>query len=184
MNITVYLGSSKGNHPCYEQFAKELGTYLAQNGHTLVYGGSCTGLMGILAETVLAQGVRVVGVETRFFVEKEMQQPGLSRLLITKTMAERKAKMLELGDVFLAFPGGVGTLEEISEVMAKQKLGLITKPFAFLDVNGFYQPLKAALQQMVQEGFLGEDWFQDVPFLSTLEQVAQFIAQAAPLVAE
>ena len=92
--------------------------------------------------------------------------------------------MLELGDVFLAFPGGVATLEEISEVMAKQKRGLITKPFAFLDVNGFYQPLKAALQQMVQEGFLGEDWFQDVPFLSTLEQVAQFIAQAAPLVAE
>lgn len=175
MKITVYLGANPGNRACYATYARDLGRWIGKNGHTLVYGGSRTGLMGQLADGVLETNGRVIGVEPRFFVEKELQHEGLNELIVTETMEQRKKKMLELGDVFLAFPGGIGTLEEISEVMSQNKLGFLPKPFAFLDFEGYYQPMKALLHQMAQEGFLWQDWADQVPFLPDLAAVEKFI---------
>lgn len=137
MNITVYLGANPGNRPEYARYAYELGQWIAGHGHTLIYGGSRTGLMGKLADGALEQGGRVIGVEPRFFMEKELQHQGLTELIVTENMAQRKKKMLELGDLFLAFPGGIGTLEEISEIMSLNKLDMVPKPFAFLDYEGY-----------------------------------------------
>lgn len=116
MNITVYLGANKGNDPIFENSIKELGNWIGVNHHTLIYGGSKTGLMGILAESILASKGKVIGVEVQFFMDEELQFEGLTELIVTKSMSERKNKMIELGDVFIAFPGGTGTLEEISEI--------------------------------------------------------------------
>ena len=180
MNITVYLGANEGKRPCYARYAYGLGRWIGLHGHTLVYGGSRTGLMGKLADGVLETGGRAIGVEPRFFVEKELQHEGLNELIVTETMDQRKKKMLELGDVFLAFPGGIGTLEEISEVMSQEKLGLLPKPFAFLDFEGYYQPLKAMLEKMVEEGFVWEDWAEKVPFLPDIPAVEKFILDTVP----
>lgn len=175
MNITVYLGANPGNRREYARYAYELGRWIAIHGHTLVYGGSRTGLMGNLADGALEQGGRVIGVEPRFFMEKELQHEGLTELIVTENMAQRKQKMLELGDVFLAFPGGIGTLEEISEVMSQAKLGFLPKPFAFLDFEGYYQPMKALLATMANEGFLWPEWAEKVPFLADMKAVEAFV---------
>ena len=118
MKLTVYLGANEGKDPALGQAVQELGRWIGESGHALVYGGSDNGLMGLLARSVLAAGGEVTGVEPQFFIDAGYQLEGLTRLIVTKDMAERKAKMIELGDAFLAFPGGTGTLEEITEVMS------------------------------------------------------------------
>ncbi len=180
MKITVYLGANPGNRPCYARYAYGLGQWIGKHGHTLVYGGSRTGLMGQLADGVLDAGSRVIGVEPRFFVEKELQHERIQELIVTETMAQRKQKMMELGDVFLAFPGGIGTLEEISEVMSQAKLGFLQKPFAFLDFEGYYQPLKVLLKKMAEEGFVWKEWTEKVPFLADIPAVEKFILDTLP----
>ncbi|MDO5598122.1 MULTISPECIES: TIGR00730 family Rossman fold protein [Acidaminococcus] len=180
MNITVYLGANPGNRDCYARYAYELGRWIGLHGHTLVYGGSRTGLMGKLADGALEAKGRVIGVEPRFFVERELQHEGISELIVTETMGQRKEKMLELGEVFLAFPGGVGTLEEISEVMSREKMGLLSKPFAFLDFEGYYQPLKVLLKTMADEGFVWKEWADKVPFLPDVQAIEKFILDTRP----
>ena len=128
MNITVYLGSSEGNDPELKRSVRQLGSWIGANGHTLVYGGSKSGLMGELAESVLEAGGEVIGVEPRFFVEMGLVYPAITQLITTETIAERKVKMAELGDAFIAFPGGTGTLEEISEIMSMSALGRLDAP--------------------------------------------------------
>ncbi|KIR03942.1 hypothetical protein P261_02757 [Lachnospiraceae bacterium TWA4] len=127
MNIAVYLGANKGNNPVYEQTVKDLGAWIGSNGHHLIYGGSQVGLMGSLAISVLEAGGCVTGVEPEFFIERDLQLDNLTELIITKDMQERKAKMIELTDFFIAFPGGTGTIEEISEVVSMGCLGLMDK---------------------------------------------------------
>lgn len=105
MKITVYLGASEGNDPALKTAVQELGRWIGQSGNALVYGGSRSGLMGLLADSVLAAGGQVTGVEPRFFVEQELQHNGLTELIVTENMAQRKAKMIELGDGFPAAPG-------------------------------------------------------------------------------
>ena len=122
MNITVYLGANKGIDSSLTMAVRKLGEWIGQSGNTLIYGGSRTGLMGEIAESVLMAGGRVIGVEPQFFVEAELQYDEITELIVTKDMTERKTKMIELGDAFIAFPGGTGTLEEIAEVMSKISL--------------------------------------------------------------
>lgn len=105
MKITVYLGANEGSDPALKQAVQELGSWIGQSGNALVYGGSRSGLMGTLAESVLAAGGEVTGVEPQFFVDRELQHDGLTQLIVTKDMTERKTKMIELGDAFIAFPG-------------------------------------------------------------------------------
>ena len=109
MKITVYLGANEGNDPSLKEAVKELGVWIGENGHTLVYGGSKTGLMGELAGSVLEAGGSVIGVEPQMFIEQDFQYEGLTELIVTKDIFERKVKMMELGEAFIAFPGGTGT---------------------------------------------------------------------------
>ncbi len=145
MNITVYLGANKGIDDTFSIAVRELGKWIGANGHTLIYGGSKTGLMGELAESVLMEGGRVTGVEPQFFVEAEVQYDEITELIVTKDMTERKTKMIELGDAFIAFPGGTGTLEEITEVMSKLSLNQLSAPCIFYNLNGYYDSIKEFL---------------------------------------
>jgi uncharacterized protein (TIGR00730 family) len=169
--ICVYCGSNAGNRPEYADQAKALGRLLAARGIELVYGGGKVGLMGIVADAVLAAGGRAVGVIPRQLVEKEVAHTGLTELHIVETMHQRKTRMFELADAFVALPGGFGTMEEIFEMLTWAQLGLHAYPCAFLNVNGFYAGLKANMDHMVAEGFVRAEqrnnvWFgDDIPAL-------------------
>lgn len=173
MNITVYLASSQGNRPLYRQAAAELGSWIGAQGHQLIYGGSSVGLMGVLADAVLSSGGTVIGVEPRFFVESALQHEGIQQLIVVETMAERKAKMMELGDVFVAFPGGSGTLEEISEIISHNSIGLISKPCILYNLDHFYDGLKLLLDHMVQEGFLPAANREKVRFARNITEIVE-----------
>ena len=153
-SICVYCGSSPGNDPAFVEAAREVGTLIAKRGLTLVYGGGNTGLMGVVADAVLAAGGRAVGVIPDHLVQKEVGHNGLTEQHVVATMHERKAKMAALANGFLALPGGVGTLEEIIEVFVWMQLGLHAKPCALLNINGYYDPLVKFLEQMVESRFL------------------------------
>src|SRR6516162_3971400 len=150
----VFCGSSFGARESYSAAATSLARQLVANGITIVYGGSKLGLMGKLADTALAAGGEVIGVMPRALVEKEASHPGLSDLRIVGSMHERKAKMAELSDAFIALPGGYGTFEEFCEVLTWTQLGLHRKPCAILNVEGYYDPLLALFDRAVVEGFV------------------------------
>ena len=149
MNITVYLGANEGNNPSLKRAVKELGTWIGKSGNALIYGGSKSGLMGALADSVLNAGGNVTGVEPQFFIENEFQHEGITKLIVTKDMSERKNKMIELGNAFIAFPGGTGTLEEITEIMSKVSLKQLNAPCIVYNLNGYYDSLKAMLKHMI-----------------------------------
>ena len=177
MNITVYLGANEGNDPALKAAVQELGTWIGQSGNALIYGGSRSGLMGILAESVLAAGGRVTGVEPRFFVEQELQHDGLTQLIITEDMTQRKAKMIELGDAFVAFPGGTGTLEEITEVMSKVSLRQLDAPCILYNLNGYYNSLKALLDEMIRKGLSSPQRQEGIYFADDLAQIRTLLEQ-------
>ena len=174
MNITVYLGALEGNDPMLAEAVRELGMWIGNSGNTLVYGGSKTGLMGMLAESTLSSGGNVIGVEPQFFIDKEFQYDGLTELIITKDMSERKNKMIEMGDVFIAFPGGTGTLEEIAEVMSKVSLKHLDAPCILYNLNGFYNDLKALLNHMIEMGLSSKKRQEGICFADSLEQIQHF----------
>lgn len=154
-SICVYCGSSPGNKPSYMEKAGKLGEILAGHGLILVYGGSKAGLMGKLADSVLAHGGRAIGVLPKAIQGKgEIAHPDLSELHIVKDMHERKAKMASLADAFIALPGGFGTLEEAMEMITWNQLGFQSKPIGFLNVDGYYDRLFDFLSVIEQEGFV------------------------------
>lgn len=155
-SVCVFCGANRGANPRYAAAAAVTGERLASLGIQLVYGGSRGGLMGSLADAALAAGGRVVGVIPRGLVDRELAHPDLSELLIVDTLHERKAKMAELADAFIALPGGLGTLEELAEVLSWAQLDLHTKPIGLLDVGGYFAALEAFLDHAVAEGFVAE----------------------------
>ncbi len=173
MNIVVYLGSNEGKNLLYKERVRELGGWIAREGHTLIYGGSRAGLMGQLAQAAQAEKGMVIGVEPEFFIRQGVVQLDLSELIVTETMAERKQKMIELGEAFLAFPGGIGTLEEISEVMTLTFLGKLSCPIIFYNVEGFYDRLREELDYMVEEGFLLRENLEKVHFVREMEEIQE-----------
>ena len=168
MNITVYLGSTEGKNPAFKQAVAELGNWIGTSGNSLVYGGSKTGLMGVLAKSVLDAGGAVTGVETQFFVDANVQYEGLTELIVLPDMAERKTKMIELGDAFIAFPGGTGTLEEITEIMSKLSLDQLDAPCILYNLNGYYNGLKELLENMIRMGLSSEEKQRGVYFAENL----------------
>ncbi|MEO6723580.1 MAG: TIGR00730 family Rossman fold protein [Ferruginibacter sp.] len=152
--ITVFCGSSLGNKPAFKNKAIELGKAMVQRKIDLVYGGARVGIMGVIADAVLQEGGKVIGVLPRFLQAKELAHDGLTELVLVDTMHERKTKMTELCDGVLALPGGFGTLEELFEMLTWAQLGLHKKPVALLNIGGFYDSLNALTQTMVDYGFL------------------------------
>lgn len=153
-NICVFCGSSPGSRPSYTEVARKLGEHLASQGITLVYGGARVGLMGVVADAALSKGGRVVGILPGFMEGKEIAHPGLTELIIVKSMHERKAQMAERSDAFIAMPGGYGTFEELFEMLTWTQLGLQQKPCGLLNVEGYYAPLCAQLDRAVIDGFM------------------------------
>ena len=178
MNITVYLGANEGNDPKLKEAVRELGMWIGKSGNSLVYGGSKCGLMGELAESVLTAGGEATGVEPQFFIDAGYEYDALTRLIVTRDMAERKTKMIELGDAFIAFPGGTGTLEEITEVMSKVSLKHLAAPCILYNLNGYYDHLKALLDHMIELGLSTPDRQQGIYFASNLAEIRQILSEA------
>jgi uncharacterized protein (TIGR00730 family) len=155
--LCVFCGSSAGNRPAYRDAAEQLGVLLVERDIDLVYGGGNIGLMGVLADTVLARGGRVVGVIPESLIAKEVGHTGLTELRIVSSMHERKALMSDLSEGFIALPGGFGTLEEFCEVVTWSQLGLQSKPCGLLNVENYYGPLLELFDHAVREGFLREE---------------------------
>ena len=171
MNITVYLGANEGNDPRLAQAVRELGRWIGESGNALIYGGSACGLMGELAKSVLDAGGKATGVEPQFFVDQGLLYDDLTELFITKDMTERKAKMIELGDAFIAFPGGTGTLEEIAEIMSKVSLKQLDAPCILYNLNGYYDSLKALLDHMIAMGLSSPESQQGISFADNLAEI-------------
>lgn len=152
--ICVFAGSNVGTNPEYEQKAIELGKEIVSRGFELVYGGSRIGLMGRIADTVLANGGKVIGVMPRNLFRGEMVHTGLTELHEVNNMHERKARMSELADAFIALPGGLGTFEELFEVVSWSQLGIHTKPVGVLNILGYYQPLAEMFERAILAGFM------------------------------
>lgn len=175
MNITVYLGASDGNDPCLRKSVEELGTWIGNSGNALIYGGSKSGLMGAIADSVLKAGGEVTGVEPQFFIESEIQHDGLTRLIVTKDMSERKNKMIELGDAFVAFPGGTGTLEEITEIMSKVSLKHLDAPCILYNLNGYYDGLKELLAHMIEKDLSSKARQDGIYFAENLDDIKRIL---------
>lgn len=175
MNITVYLGANEGNDPALCKSVQELGMWIGTSGNALVYGGSKTGLMGEIAKSVLETGGKVIGIEPQFFMDKDFQYDGLTELIVTKNMSERKDKMIELGDAFIAFPGGTGTLEEIAEVMSKVSLKQLNAPCILYNLNGYYNSLKELLHHMIEKGLSSKERQEGIYFAENLHQIQKIL---------
>lgn len=161
-NIAVYCGSKRGLLPIYSEKATELGYEMAAQGIGLVYGGGRVGLMGVIADALIAKGGKVVGVMPQFLDGREIHHPDVADMIMVETMAVRKTTMIDRADGFVAMPGGYGTLEEISEVLTRTILdplqNLTPKPVGLLNINGFYDTLIAFLDRMVKDGFLQQPY--------------------------
>ncbi|MFT3915502.1 MAG: TIGR00730 family Rossman fold protein [Anaeromyxobacteraceae bacterium] len=155
--VCVFCGSRTGSKTAYTASARAMGQALARRGLGLVYGGGSNGLMGALADAALAAGGEVVGIIPGGLVAREVGHHGVTRLEVVPSMHARKARMAELADGFVALPGGVGTLEELAEIMTWAILGMHAKPVGLLDVEGFYAPLVGFLDHAEREGFLAEE---------------------------
>jgi uncharacterized protein (TIGR00730 family) len=152
--VCVFCGSSDPADPRYRDAARALGSLVARSGLTLIYGGGSVGLMGELADAALHHGGRVIGVIPTSLWAREINHTGLTELYEVGSMHERKQRMYDLSDAFIALPGGLGTLEELAEVATWSQLGLHSKPIALLDVDGFWEPLVSLLDRMVGTGLL------------------------------
>ena len=157
-SVAVFCASGLGNDPCYAEAARETGAGLAKEGLRMVYGGSKIGLMGAAADGALEAGGEVIGVLPHFMSLKEIAHEGLTSLIMTDSMQERKLKMHELSDAVIALPGGFGTFEELFEMLTWGQLGLHRKPMGLLNVKGYYDHLERMLDHMSAEGLLKPDY--------------------------
>jgi uncharacterized protein (TIGR00730 family) len=183
--LCVYCGSSSGHAPVFTQVARQLGEMLAARGIELIYGGARVGLMGTVADAVLARGGRVTGVLPRFMADKELAHPGLTTLHLVDTMHERKRLMAELAEGFVALPGGFGTFEEMFEAMTWAQLQLHNYPCALLNVDGYYDRLVEFLRGTVSTGFVRPELLDALIVAATPDELfARFAAFSPPTVAK
>lgn len=170
-SIAVFCGSAMGNSKNFKEQAQALGESIANRGITLVYGGGRAGLMGVVADSALNAGGTVIGMIPQNLVDAELAHPLLTELHVVKNMHERKTKMSDLADAFIALPGGVGTLEEIFEQLTWGQLGLHQKPCAFLNIHGFYDELLNFLMKTTEAGFTQSRFTDALIFSSSIEEV-------------
>ena len=152
--IAVFCGSSVGFNPVYKEAAKELGNYFANNHIGMVYGGGKVGLMGVIADAILAQNGEVIGVIPKLLEKEEVVHAGVEEMIVCKKMSERKVIMSKLIDGYITLPGGFGTLDELFEALTLNQLHIEQKPVGLLNVNGFFDAVLMQLDKMVEEGYL------------------------------
>ena len=183
-SLCIYCGSSLGKSPAYAATAKALGNELVSRSIRLVYGGASVGIMGVIADTVLAGGGQVVGVIPQALVDKEVSHQGLTELLVVDSMHTRKARMAELSDGFIALPGGFGTLEELFEGLTWSQLGFHRKPIGLLNVEGYYDHLLAFLQQCVDQQFLKIQHHELLLASTDVKQLLDKLTSFKPLIGD
>lgn len=182
VNICVYCGSSSGRQPEFAERARSLGTRLAERGFGLVYGGGRVGLMGIVADAVLEHGGRAFGVIPQHLVDMETAHRGLTELDIVESMHHRKARMEELSGGFIVLPGGLGTFEEVFEILTWNQIGLLAKPVVFLDVNGYFAPLFHSFEHMIDSGFVKPDCREMLRRTDSVDEAIDIASGPAPMV--
>ncbi|MCR5425181.1 MAG: TIGR00730 family Rossman fold protein [Bacteroidales bacterium] len=175
-HIAVFCGSRLGLNPHFEEATRTMGNLLAIQGHTLVYGGSNKGYMGVVATAAMSHGGRVVAVIPTIFPPQVIHSLEVNELIVVNTLAERKQRMADMSEAFIALPGGIGTLDEITEMLANNQLNLSHKPIAFLNVDGFFDPTLQQLEMMHHEGFLSTENYHTVLSADTPETLLERIA--------
>lgn len=181
MNVAVYCGSRDGNNPIYLEKARELGEALAEKGYGIVYGGAQVGLMGAVADSALEKKGKVYGVMPEHLKKEEVVHHHLTEIYYVDTMHTRKAKMMELSDAFIAFPGGCGTLDEYFEVFTWAQIGLHQKPVILFNVNNFYDALIQHFQVMLQEGFVRKEQESIFKITNSVDEVMELLEQYIPV---
>ena len=179
-SVCVYCGSRHGTRPAYTEAARALGNAIGSRGWQLVYGGGKVGLMGEVADAVLAAGGRVVGVIPESLMQREVGHAGLTELHVVPTMHQRKQMMAERADAFIALPGGIGTLEELYEVWTWRQLGYHQQPIGLLNIDGFYDTLLGFMRQTVDEGFLSASQLSAVEIGTDPVEMLLRLADMAP----
>lgn len=173
MRITVFLGSRLPDNPLFKDAIINLGKQIAKDGHTLVYGGARAGTMGLLADTCLEHGAKVIGIMPKLLSSKEMIHPNLSDLILVENMAKRKGLLESMGDLFIAMPGGAGTMDEIFEVITNSQIGLHNKPTCFININGFYNGIKAYLDSALSNNFMSQSVYDSIYFFDSIDALTR-----------
>ena len=176
MNVAIYCGSSFGNNKIYEESAKLLAQKLAENSFNIVYGGSIQGLMGIISNESLKFDNTVTGVITYDLIDKEIENKNITNVYKVETINQRKEKMEQLSDAFIAMPGGYGTFDEIFEVISSAQIGYHKKPCVFFNINGYYDYLIAFLKNCVKEGFIKETYVDMLIISDNIDEIIKKIS--------
>ena len=176
-NISVFCGAHEGNNPRYAEDAKKIGEILAAKGINVVFGGGNVGLMKIVSDAALDNGVDAIGIGLESLHNLELVNPRLKNQIITKTLLDRKDEFMKRSDAFIVLPGGVGSLDELAEIMANNQLGLINKPVGLLNTEGYYDHLLSWMKKAVEEDFITQANFNDLIVSSSCEDLVNLIIE-------
>jgi uncharacterized protein (TIGR00730 family) len=153
MKLCVFCGSNSGKNPYFKEVTKQLGQTIASNGDTVVYGGGSVGLMGVIADSALQAGGNVIGIMPEFLINKEINHSGLTELIQVHDMNKRKQKMMEISDVFILLPGGIGSLEEFFDMFSASQMQLHKNPIVLFNIDNFFNPMLEMIDNLISEGF-------------------------------
>ena len=174
-NISIFCGAHKGNNPAYAEEAKNIAEIIAKKGINIVFGGGNVGLMKIVSDVALDNGVNAIGISLRSLYELEMVNPRLDEIVVAESLLDRKDVFMKRSDAFIVLPGGVGSLDELAEVMASNQLGIINKPVGILNTDGYYDLLIAWMKQAVNEGFISKANFDELIITDSCEELVEKI---------
>ena len=174
-NISIFCGAHEGNNPIYAQEAKNIAEIIAKEGINVVFGGGDVGLMKIVSDTALDNGGKALGISLRSLYELELSNPRLDEVIVAETLLDRKDVFMQRSDAFIVLPGGVGSLDELAEVMASNQLGIINKPIGILNTAGYYDHLIAWMHKAVDEGFISDANFNELIITDSCEELVETI---------
>ena len=175
-NISVFCGAHLGNNPIYASEAKKVAEVIVEKGMNVVFGGGDVGLMGVVSHTAIDNGGEVLGISLQSLYELELTNPRIQEVGVAKTLLERKDIFMQRSDAFIVLPGGVGSLDELAEVMCSNQLGIINKPIGILNTNGYYDHLLAWMKKAVEEGFVSDANFNELIVSDSCEELIERVA--------
>ena len=175
-NISVFCGAHLGNNPIYASEAKKVAEVIVEKGMNVVFGGGDVGLMGVVSHTAIDNGGEVLGISLQSLYELELTNPRIQEVVVARTLLERKDIFMQRSDAFIVLPGGVGSLDELAEVMCSNQLGIINKPIGILNTNGYYDHLLAWMKKAVEEGFVSDANFNELIVSDSCEDLIERVA--------
>jgi len=175
-NISVFCGAHLGNNPIYASEAKKVAEVIVEKGMNVVFGGGDVGLMGVVSHTAIDNGGEVLGISLQSLYELELTNPRIQEVVVAQTLLERKDIFMQRSDAFIVLPGGVGSLDELAEVMCSNQLGIINKPIGILNTNGYYDHLLAWMKKAVEEGFVSDANFNELIVSVSCEDLIERVA--------